>query len=288
MCHETVLVDALKQRVGDLFEPVPVGAGARSEAAPDVPELVQRDRHRVLSGDGPELIHRVDQHALASVDGTQMHRGPLSGNDVHDDVGRRWHQRQRAESAGRELPLVLERRGHPRDVGIARRHEARVEARAHTRESRDRVDRLDTCREALRVEALERDREFRREVALPALARARDVVPAVTRRDEGRRVRPLDDPVQVGLRGERLRRTVPEAARVDLDRERAGVERLRLDLKGAVRRHHHGDRRRRRARRCAQVPGGVRKPLGADRCARREQQRECGDEPRQSHWSSRL
>src|SRR6266550_6250640 len=157
----------------------------------------------------------------------------------------------------------------PGDVGIPRRHKAWVEARAHTRESPDRIDRLDTRREALRVEALERDREFRREVALPSLARAGDVVPAVARRDERRRVGPLDDPVQVGPRTERLRRPVTEAARVDLDRELAAIEWLRLDLKGAVCRGHNGDRRRRRARRRAQLPRRVGKSLGTDRCARR-------------------
>ena len=41
-------IDALKQRIGDRFEPVPVGARTRSEAAPDVSQLVQRDGDRVL------------------------------------------------------------------------------------------------------------------------------------------------------------------------------------------------------------------------------------------------
>src|SRR5438552_14534264 len=38
MCHESVLIDALKEWIGDLLEPMPVGAGTCAAAAPDVAE----------------------------------------------------------------------------------------------------------------------------------------------------------------------------------------------------------------------------------------------------------
>ncbi|TMF64063.1 MAG: hypothetical protein E6I14_04095 [Chloroflexi bacterium] len=199
------------------------------------------DGHGVLRRDRPELVHRVDENALASVGSEQVHRGPLSGKDVDDQIGRRRHQGEGAKSARRELPLVLEGRGHARDVGVARRNKARVETLRHARKSGDRVDGLDARREALRVETPRRHREFRPAVGLAALARARHLVTSVTGWDQRRRVRPRDDPVQIGLRAQRFGRSVTNTAGVDLDGELAAIERLRLDLKGTVRRRDHSD-----------------------------------------------
>src|SRR5437764_442583 len=74
VCHEAVLVDALKEWIGDLLEPMPVGAGTGPEAASDVAELVKGDRHRVLRRDDPEFVHRVDEDPLAPVGREHVHR----------------------------------------------------------------------------------------------------------------------------------------------------------------------------------------------------------------------
>src|SRR5439155_1870719 len=98
-----------------------------------------------------EIPHDVGHDSLGPVRGGGVNGRPLAGQDVYGDVGGGRYEREPAETARRELPLVLERRRYPSDRRVAGRHEARFESRVEPGEAASRIHRLDADRKVLRV-----------------------------------------------------------------------------------------------------------------------------------------